>query len=95
MARIVMTPRLHGIHHSIAPADVNSNWSSGLTFWDWLHGTLRTDVPQHSIVIGVAGHLNDEDQGLKKILTVPFTETPRPIPSSGGRVRQSINALED
>jgi sterol desaturase/sphingolipid hydroxylase (fatty acid hydroxylase superfamily) len=95
VARIVMTPRLHGIHHSIAPADVNSNWSSGLTVWDWLHGTLRTDVPQHSIVIGVAGHLNYGNQELKKVLTVPFTESSRPIPRSGGRVRQPISALED
>src|SRR5581483_8455279 len=30
LARFVVTPRLHGIHHSIAPKEVNSNWSSGL-----------------------------------------------------------------
>src|SRR5258708_35414257 len=32
---------------------VNSNWSSGLTVWDWLHGTLRLNVPQPEITIGV------------------------------------------
>lgn len=56
LARLLVTPRLHGIHHSIAPEQVNSNWSSGLTIWDWLHGTLQTEVPQHAIVIGVAEH---------------------------------------
>jgi sterol desaturase/sphingolipid hydroxylase (fatty acid hydroxylase superfamily) len=34
LARFVMTPRLHGIHHSIAQSDQNSNYSSGLTLWD-------------------------------------------------------------
>ena len=33
---------------------MNSNWSSGLTVWDVLHGTLRTDVPQERITIGVS-----------------------------------------
>jgi sterol desaturase/sphingolipid hydroxylase (fatty acid hydroxylase superfamily) len=49
---VVMTPRLHGIHHSDRPAEQESNWSSGLTLWDRLHGTLRTDVPQASIRVG-------------------------------------------
>jgi len=43
--RLIVTPRMHGIHHSIASDEVNSNWSSGLSFWDRLHGTLRLDVP--------------------------------------------------
>lgn len=38
----VVTPRLHGIHHTATAEDTNSNWSSGLTLWDRLHRTLRT-----------------------------------------------------
>src|SRR3954453_2162177 len=49
LARLVVTPRLHGIHHSIVPEEVNSNWSSGLTAWDWLHSTLRTEAPQATL----------------------------------------------
>jgi len=44
--RFVVTPRMHGIHHSIVREETDSNWSSGLTLWDWLHGTLRLEVPQ-------------------------------------------------
>ena len=51
--RFLVTPRMHGIHHSIVRAETNANWSSGLTCWDWLHGTLRLNVPQNEIVIGV------------------------------------------
>jgi sterol desaturase/sphingolipid hydroxylase (fatty acid hydroxylase superfamily) len=94
LARLIVTPRLHGIHHSIAPADMNSNWSSGFTVWDWLHRTLRTQVPQDSIVIGVAGHRGDLDQQLKNVLALPFRETAEVPDMPDHAVRQPISALE-
>jgi sterol desaturase/sphingolipid hydroxylase (fatty acid hydroxylase superfamily) len=42
---LIVTPRMHGIHHSIIRAEEDSNWSSGLTLWDRLHGTLKLNVP--------------------------------------------------
>src|SRR5579859_3670499 len=48
---LIVTPRMHGIHHSTVPEETDSNWSSGLTLWDWLHGTLRLDIPQDAIII--------------------------------------------
>ena len=51
--KLVVTPRMHGIHHSIVERETNSNWSSGLTIWDWLHRTLRLNVPQSEVTIGV------------------------------------------
>jgi sterol desaturase/sphingolipid hydroxylase (fatty acid hydroxylase superfamily) len=80
LARIVVTPRLHGIHHSVIPEEVNSNWSSGLTVWDWIHATLRTDVPQESIVIGVDGYRSDRDQRLSTALTLPFRAASVTVP---------------
>lgn len=71
---LVMTPRLHGIHHSTVRAETDSNWSSGLTVWDWLHGTLRTDVPGRSITIGVPAYRDAAEVTLKKILAMPFAE---------------------
>lgn len=72
LATVFVTPRLHGIHHSIAPDEINSNWSSGLTAWDRLHGTLRMDVPQDSIIIGVEGFRDDKSQRLGNLLILPF-----------------------
>jgi sterol desaturase/sphingolipid hydroxylase (fatty acid hydroxylase superfamily) len=95
IARIVMTPRLHGIHHSIAPEEVNSNWSSGLTVWDWLHGTLRTEVPQDRIVIGVPGYRDDADQELRSVLLVPFRDSAKVLPMNHQAIRQPIGALEE
>lgn len=94
LARILVTPRLHGIHHSIAPDEVNANWSSGLTIWDWLHGTLRTSVPQDSIPIGVAGLRKDRDQELRNALSLPLRVAASVTPVAGSSSRESISALE-
>lgn len=72
----VMTPRLHGIHHSDEESIRDSNWSSGLTAWDWLHGTLRTNPPQDAITIGVAGYDDPHDMTLPRVLALPFRASP-------------------
>lgn len=74
--RFIVTPRMHGIHHSIVRAETNSNWSSGLTLWDRLHGTLRLNVPQSDITIGVPGYRRPEDVTLPKIIEMPFVQLP-------------------
>ena len=68
----IVTPRMHGIHHSIVEAETDSNWSSGLTLWDWLHGTLNCNVSQDEIIIGVPTHRDREETTLGKILFLPF-----------------------
>lgn len=72
--RVMVTPRMHGIHHSIVREETNSNWSSGLSIWDRLHGTLRLNVRQDEITIGVPAYRTLEDVELLKILAMPFGE---------------------
>ncbi len=74
LAKLIVTPRLHGIHHSIVHDEVNSNWSSGLTIWDWLHRTLRLDMPQNAIVIGVPGFADPEEVKLEEVIEMPFVK---------------------
>lgn len=94
--RVLVTPRMHGVHHSNLPEETNSNWSSGLTLWDWLHGTLRLNVPQKDIGIGVPAFQDTRSVALRRLLTMPFEEQPdywrfpdgrepvaRDIPASG------------
>ena len=54
LGRLVMTPRLHGLHHSVVPEEMRSNLSSGLTLWDVLHGTWRAPSSGDPLTIGVA-----------------------------------------
>jgi sterol desaturase/sphingolipid hydroxylase (fatty acid hydroxylase superfamily) len=72
LSRIVMTPRLHGIHHSVVSEETNSNFSSGLTIWDVLHRSLKTDVPQERIAIGVPGYRDPQELKLPDLLALPF-----------------------
>jgi hypothetical protein len=52
----------------------NSNWSSGLALWDWLHGTIRLNVPQDAITIGVPAYRVAEEVTLPNVLTMPLGE---------------------
>ncbi len=72
--RLIVTPRMHGIHHSIVREETGSNWSSGLTVWDQLHGTLRLKVSQREIIIGIPAFRKPEEVELVKILALPFGE---------------------
>lgn len=69
---LVVTPRMHGIHHSTVENQTNSNWSSGLAIWDRLHGTFRLDVPQDEIIIGVPAYRTPDDDALPRIVAMPF-----------------------
>lgn len=70
ISRIIVTPRVHGIHHSIVSKEMNSNWSSGLMLWDVLHRT-RVDVSQREIAIGVSGYQNAGDDTVGRMLLLP------------------------
>jgi len=69
---VVVTPRMHGIHHSAVREHTDSNWSSGLAIWDRLHGTFRDDVPQEAITIGVPAYSRPADVTLERVLALPF-----------------------
>lgn len=90
LGRVFVTPRMHGIHHSDVKDETDSNWSSGLTLWDWLHGTLRLDVPQSEITIGVPAYRDPREVGLAEILKMPFNEE-RPAWQPHGRCVSVLN----
>jgi sterol desaturase/sphingolipid hydroxylase (fatty acid hydroxylase superfamily) len=70
--KIVVTPRMHGIHHSIVKYETNSNYSVIFRWWDLMHGTLRLNVRQSDVVIGVPAYLTPEDNEFLNLLILPF-----------------------
>lgn len=74
--RVLVTPRMHGVHHSNHPEETNTNWSSGLTLWDWLHGTLRLDIRQAEIEIGVPAYRAASSVALPRLMQMPFEDQP-------------------
>lgn len=72
LVRLFVTPRMHGIHHSDRRAETDSNWSSLLSIWDSLHGTLRLDVPEETIRIGVPAYAQPRQVSFTRILVLPL-----------------------
>ncbi|MGQ0580035.1 MAG: sterol desaturase family protein [Betaproteobacteria bacterium] len=70
--RILVTPRMHGIHHSEIWRENNSNYSVVFSWWDRLHRTLRLNVPQSRIVIGIPAFAAAVDNRLGNALLLPF-----------------------
>ena len=96
LARVLTTPRMHGIHHSAVHDQTDSNWSSGLSIWDHLHGTFRLDVPQADIVIGVPAYRGPGDVNLVTSLTMPFRRQRRDWRAPGpGRTAPCRSAPDD
>ena len=69
---ILVTPRMHGIHHSIVQRETNSNWGTMFCWWDKLHRTLRRDISQDEITIGVAAYREENERTLGKLFALPF-----------------------
>jgi sterol desaturase/sphingolipid hydroxylase (fatty acid hydroxylase superfamily) len=69
---LIVTPRMHGIHHSHRMNETNSNWSSLFSCWDYLHRTLLLNVPQRDVTIGVPAYQKPEDVTVGKVLSIPF-----------------------
>jgi sterol desaturase/sphingolipid hydroxylase (fatty acid hydroxylase superfamily) len=70
--KIIVTPRMHGIHHSIVKDETNSNYSVIFRWWDVLHGTLRLNIKQADVVIGVPAYMDPQDNKLLNLLILPF-----------------------
>ena len=86
---VLVTPRMHGIHHSTRADETNSNYSSLLSWWDRLHQSLRLDVPQAAVTVGVPGFSRPEDVTLEQSLLLPFRDDPRLLPPAGAVLRRT------
>jgi sterol desaturase/sphingolipid hydroxylase (fatty acid hydroxylase superfamily) len=73
MNAIVVTPRMHGIHHSIVKTETDSNYSVVFSFWDRMHGTMKLNVPQQLVVTGVPAYSNPKELTPGFLLKLPFT----------------------
>ena len=89
--KIIVTPRMHGVHHSAVGAETNSNYSVIFRWWDYIYQTLRLNVSQKEVIIGVPGYLSPPDNGVGRLIALPFTRQ-RPYwrwPSGRASVRRA------
>ncbi len=71
---IFVTPRMHGIHHSMVRKETDSNYSVIFSFWDRLHNTVRLNVHQHEVVTGVPHYADEKELTIGHLLKLPFTK---------------------
>jgi sterol desaturase/sphingolipid hydroxylase (fatty acid hydroxylase superfamily) len=73
MNRFMVTPRMHGIHHSIVRSQTDSNYAVIFSFWDRVHRTVNLNVPQDKIITGVPVYDNPKELTIGYLLKLPFT----------------------
>lgn len=71
---VVVTPRMHGIHHSMIKKEADSNYSVIFSFWDRLHKTVRLNIKQNEIVTGVPHYADEKELTIGNLLKMPFTK---------------------
>jgi sterol desaturase/sphingolipid hydroxylase (fatty acid hydroxylase superfamily) len=69
---VLVTPRMHGIHHSMVQHENSSNFSVVFSFWDRFRGTLILNIPQREVVIGIPAYDAGASNRLRVLLALPF-----------------------
>ncbi len=71
---VIITPRMHRVHHSRWQPETDSNYSAVLTIWDRLFGTLSADRRPEAINVGLDGFGPEHTETLKGMLGTPFSD---------------------
>lgn len=71
--KLIVTPRMHGIHHSMVKRETDSNYSIIFSFWDRIHKTVRLNIHQNEIVTGVPAYADEKELTIGNLLKLPFT----------------------
>ena len=80
--RLVVTPDMHRVHHSVLYDESSSNFGFNLPWWDRLFGTYRAQprLGHDAMTIGVDAFRAPEDLRLDHLLVQPFHNTPGQYP---------------
>lgn len=74
LRKLIVTPDMHRVHHSVIPQETHSNFGFFLSVWDRLFGTYRAQpkLGHDDVEIGVPEIRDQTEQRLDKLLTQPF-----------------------
>ena len=70
--KVMVTPQMHGIHHSVNKHETDSNYSVILSIWDRLHQTFQSKADGKEIIIGVPEYRNAAQMTPWYLLSFPF-----------------------
>lgn len=71
---VMVTPDMHRVHHSVIPAETNSNFGFNLPWWDRLLGTYRAQpkAGHTGMTIGIEQFRTRRDLWLDRMLLQPL-----------------------
>ena len=69
LSKLIVTPRLHWMHHHALREDTDSNYATILSVWDALFRSRSRNTRHGEMVMGVEGK---KDEGLFALLWSPF-----------------------
>lgn len=69
---VIITPRIHGIHHSNYRQETDSNYGVIFSLWDRMHRSLELSIHQQDITIGVPAYAKEADNQLATLFLLPF-----------------------
>ena len=72
--KLIVTPRMHGLHHSVVKQETDSNYSVIFSFWDRLHRTATLENLNKEVVLGVPSYNKPEELTIGFLLKLPFTK---------------------
>ena len=78
LRRVLVTPDMHRVHHSIVRQETDSNFGFNLSWWDRLFGTYRAQpaAGHDAMTIGLTQFRDPAEQRLDRMLTQPFRHDP-------------------
>jgi sterol desaturase/sphingolipid hydroxylase (fatty acid hydroxylase superfamily) len=84
---LVVTPDMHRVHHSAAPAEINSNFGFTLPWWDRLCGTYRAEpaAGHERMTIGLEDFRDPGYLRLDQLLVQPLLGASRSNAMTGRR----------
>jgi sterol desaturase/sphingolipid hydroxylase (fatty acid hydroxylase superfamily) len=82
----VVTPDMHRVHHSVQPAETDSNFGFALAWWDRLFGTYRAEpaAGHERMTLGIGQFRERREFWLDRLLLNPFIDEPSSKPANAG-----------
>ncbi|MEJ2177290.1 MAG: sterol desaturase family protein [Gammaproteobacteria bacterium] len=76
LRRIIVTPDMHRIHHSVIMSEHSHNFGFNFPWWDRLFGTYQAEpaLGHESMQIGIEGFQNRRSANFLWLLIQPFTK---------------------
>ncbi len=69
---IIVTPRIHRLHHSTLSDEHNSNYCRGFIWWDRLFGTFQQPTKEKPKDFGILNYTAKKYQSIAGMLLTPF-----------------------